>query len=106
MKKVLTYRGHHLEYGNPKYISPAFGRYCDSSDERLGQVYDTWSDEKQEAYENTKKIQKELDGYDYRIISHNGWAFTCGFKFKMENVVYFCYITANHTRYIEVSKCL
>lgn len=103
MKEVLTINGHVLEIGNPKYMASSYSRFLDSADTDLNDVYNTWSEEKEEAYNYCRKLCNDLEGTCFTIVSKNGWSFTVGFWFKYENETYYCYITANHKRICKVN---
>lgn len=56
-----------------------FHRYCNSCATSLYDVYESWSDKKDEAYKYCLRDMKEHDGYDMRITGANGFAFSCAF---------------------------
>lgn len=47
----------------------------------LRQCYASWSKEKQDAWLDCLSKKKELDGYDMKIDSANGWVFTASFLY-------------------------
>lgn len=62
----------------------------------LDDVYGSYSVYKARAYRDCIDTMVMLDGYDFRIISHNVNIFTCGFRYKMNEIEMFMYITPNY----------
>ena len=106
MKKVLTISGVSLEIGVPRYMAKAYNNFLDETATNLTDVYEKFSLEKLNAYENCRKIFEKLGGENFTIVSHNGWTFCIGFTFYIGNERYFCYITPSHKRICEVKKLI
>ena len=71
-----------------------FHRYCNSSATSLCNVYETWSDKKEEAYKYCLRDMKEHGGQDMRITGANGFAFSCAYRIIRDDGAYLVY----HTR--------
>jgi hypothetical protein len=71
-----------------------FHRYCNSSATSLHDVYESWSDKKEEAYKYCLRDMKEHDGQDMRITGANGFAFSCAYRVIRDDGAYLVY----HTR--------
>ena len=71
-----------------------FHRYCNSSATSLCNVYETWSDKKEEAYRYCLRDMKEHGGQDMRITGANGFAFSCAYRIIRDDGAYLVY----HTR--------
>lgn len=71
-----------------------FHRYCDSSATSLCNVYNTWSDKKEEAYRYCLRDMKEHGGQDMRITGANGFTFSCAYRIIRDDGAYLVY----HTR--------
>lgn len=56
--------------------------YNKATASEMREVYMSWSNDKEKAYKNCKKLCSEMNGERFRIISANGWKFTAGFMFK------------------------
>lgn len=83
---------------NTKMMRFQYYRYCESNDERLSQVYESWSSKKDDAYKNCKEFMQSLNGKNFRIISHNGWMFTVGFVYRDEDGnKWFVYMSPTNT---------
>ena len=61
--------------------------------------YNSWSDEKQKAFENCNKIADRYDGENRKIVSRNGWIFTYGFDGYIDGKKALFYITPSTTYY-------
>lgn len=71
-----------------------FHRYCNSSATSLCNVYNTWSDKKEEAYRYCLRDMKEHGGQDMRITGANGFTFSCAYRVIRDDGAYLVY----HTR--------
>lgn len=73
-----------------------YNNYERSNMYRLSDLYKSCSYEKSRADYLIREEMKNLNGYDYKIISGNSMMFSCGYKYKdqsnLEHLVY-------HTRY-------
>ena len=67
----------------------------------LNDVYHNASSAKLRAYEYCIHLCSELDGYDFRILSHNSMTFTVGFRYfgKNTGAACFAYITRGYDSY-------
>ena len=71
----------------------------------LKECYDRWSWEKENAFNKCKSKCQELKGYDFKIISHNGWQFTIGFYYiEQDNKVMFHYESSKSKKDIELKE--
>lgn len=86
---------------NKKFMEEAYKSYQASTDTKLRDVYKTWSNKKEEAFENCVKKMTELGGHGLKIVSANGWAFSVGFLYGDPEK--FVLITKDHTREIETA---
>lgn len=59
----------------------------------LSDAYKKPSYDKQYAYNQCKKLFKELDGWDFKIIGRNMHVFSIGFYYKKDNQTWFHYET-------------
>ena len=71
-----------------------FHRYCNSSATSLCNVYQSWSDKKEEAYRYCLRDMKEHGGQDMRITGANGFTFSCAYRIIRDDGAYLVY----HTR--------
>jgi hypothetical protein len=64
----------------------------------LNDVYSRPSSAKLRAYEYCIRLFHELDGYDFRILSHNSMTFSVGFRYYGKNTgaACFAYITRDY----------
>jgi hypothetical protein len=63
----------------------------------LSDVYGSYSDAKESAYNYCKRLCKEFNGRDFRIAGHNCMTFSVQFEF--ENPLNGCIMLAHITRY-------
>lgn len=63
----------------------------------MSEIYDSYSDAKEHAYNYCIRLCKEFDGWDFRIVSHNRTTFCVQFEF--ENPLNGCIMLAYITRY-------
>lgn len=79
-------------------LNDVYWRYNRSDDTQLNDVYGRYSDKKARAYAYCRNLMLKYDGYDFRIISHNSFMFTCGFMFRdpATNSLMFAYITPTY----------
>ena len=80
----------------------AYRSYQLSSNTSLWDVYSSWSKEKQEAFEYCKKLCADYDGKGLKIVSANGWMFTCGFMCEIDGKKAFVFITKSANRYMYI----
>ena len=64
----------------------------------LFDVYGTCSAAKRYAMDYCKRLQRERNGYDGRITSHNTFQFSYGFRFLEDGIEKLMYITKAHDR--------
>lgn len=73
--------------------------YCNSSNTKLEQVYGKCSKAKKDAYMECKRAMIALNGEDFRILSHNSFSFTVGFKYPHPEtgvLMFKVYTSSNH----------
>ena len=70
-----------------------FHRYCNSTATSLCNVYQSWSDKKEEAYRYCLRDMKEHHGQDMRITGANGFAFSCAYRIIRDDGAYLVYQT-------------
>ena len=63
---------------------------------KLSECYGTFSNKKYDAWEHCRDMMSRLGGQDIRIISHNGYQFTVGFKFEEDGHKYLMYISKSN----------
>lgn len=77
-----------------KRMAAAFNSYNNSSAYELRNMYRSWSDKKQAAFENCRRACADHGGQGLRIISANTNFFTVGFTYVDDsNNKHFVYIT-------------
>ena len=59
----------------------------------LHDCYKSYSMLKYAAYEYQRELQLMRDGFNFKIISYNGYMFSVGFYYRMDNELYFHYAT-------------
>lgn len=62
----------------------------------LSDVYGSYSDAKEHAYNNCRKLCKRFNGWGFQIVAHNYMAFSV--QFKLENPLNGCIMLAHITR--------
>lgn len=74
-----------------------------STDTQLSDCYGTYSMAKQRAYNYCINQMENVDGWGFRIISHNVNIFTCGYKYVDSDtgVIMFRYITPTYEVSVE-----
>lgn len=81
-----------------KRMTAAFDSYTKSSAYELRNVYRSWSDKKQAAFENCRRACQDHGGQGLRIISANTNIFTVGYTYIDDsNKTHFVYITPAST---------
>lgn len=80
----------------------AYRSYQLTSNTNLWHVYTTWSDAKQEAFDYCKKLCAEHNGKGLKIVSANGFMFTCGFICEIDGKEAFVFITKDSNRYMYI----
>lgn len=91
-----------MKKSNTKLMEAKFRQYLGSTNRSLGDVYDRYSQAKEEAWEACKAICKKYDGRDLKVVSYNDNYFTAGFLFTENGKDNFCWITKDHVRYAQV----
>ena len=77
-----------------KRITAAIEKYNNSTACELRQVYKSWSDKKQEAFNNCRKACVDQGGHGLRILSANTSFFTVGYTYTdSSDNTHFVYIT-------------
>ena len=87
-------------------LDDMYQRYNHSADTQLEDVYGRYSDKKALAYTYCRNLMCKYDGYDFRIINHNTFMFTCGFKFRDPETdeLTFAYITPTYNYCSPIAK--
>ena len=91
-----------LRKENSKNIREAYQRYVRSESRLLRDVYTSWSDEKQKAFNYCFEVYNKLDGRNYRIIGANTYSFSFGFICEIDGKKAFVYITKTKDRYMYI----
>lgn len=81
----------------------AYEIYKLSYDVTLSDVYASYSVYKERAYRECINMMFTLNGYNFRIITHNTNIFTCGFVYEFCGIKRFMYITPNYQVYIDIT---
>lgn len=71
-----------------------FRKYCNSSATSLRDVYDTWSDKKEEAFKACLSDMNRNGGQDMRITGASSNFFSCAYRIIRDDGAYLVY----HTR--------
>lgn len=84
-----------MEY---KKLTHEHNAYLRSAATQLREVYNSWSDAKERAYQYCRNKFIELDGWNFCICSYNTFMFTVGFEYNDPETGehMFAYITKNH----------
>lgn len=99
----MTYEiDNYMTHRNDSYMQEMYAKYQRSTVSQLYQIYSTWSERKDNAFHDCVYTQLLFWGYDGKIVTHNIFKFTFGFKCKLNDTVYFVLITKNNTYYMEV----
>lgn len=64
---------------NTKALRTAFQRYLESNDDDIFDVYKNPSQAKQEAFVRCWALCDDMNGDDFKIVSHNAQTFSVGF---------------------------
>lgn len=80
----------------------AYNRYVPFKNGCLFDVYGSFSQAKQRAYDYCIKLANDLGGRGFSIMGANCMQFTVGFTFSIDNKKYFAYITKDYNRYYEI----
>ena len=67
-----------------KNLEAQYERWCDSNYTTLREVYGRWSGEKERAYKACLEKCSDMNGWNFRIVSHNSWMFTVGWLYRNE----------------------
>lgn len=70
-----------------------FHRYCNSSATSLHDVYESWSDKKEETYKYCLRDMKEHHGQDMRITGACQNFFSCAYRIIRDDGAYLVYHT-------------
>lgn len=91
---------------NSKIMQNAIYWHNRSNDTDLDDVYGNYSTAKYNAYEYCINLFRELNGWDFKIISHNTFSFSVGFYFisKETGAICFAYITKDYDRYTDKAE--
>ena len=75
-----------------------------SEADQLYKVYGKYSANKAKAFEYCKELMYKMDGERLRIISHNTFIFTAGFRFidKETGVIRFMFITPSYNTAVDM----
>lgn len=87
---------------NTTQMKNAFRSYQMSEARLLRDVYTTWSDEKQKAFNHCFDVYNQYNGTQYRIIGANTFSFSFGFIGYVDGKKAFFYITASNERYMYI----
>ncbi len=98
----MKIKGYNFEKTTAKYMRDVCNRYCCSEYTTLKEAYKKPSYDKQITYNRCVKMFEELDGFDFRIIGHNTYTFSVGFKFRYKGQLYLAYITPTHDRIVPI----
>lgn len=77
-------------------------RYQRSEMYDLRDAYGSWSSKKDNAWDYCKKLCKDFDGEELKIIGANGFHFSAGFVFERSGKKYLMYITKSGDTPIEI----
>ena len=91
-----------MEKRNTKQMKAAYRNYIASDILNIYQAYRKPSSKKANAWEWCKDLCRKYDGESLKVVSYNDNYFTAGFEFEKDGKRYFCWITADHNRYMEV----
>lgn len=81
----------------------AYESYKLSSDTRLEDVYNNFSEWKNEAFIDIKQEMQDVGGYNIKIISYTAQFFTCGYLVDLDGETYFVRHTASYMDCVKVS---
>ncbi len=84
-----------------KIAHAQIGRWYDSNDYALYQVYGNYSHAKEQAMQYCEEMMHAYNGHGLSIISHNSMVFTVGFEFYDDETgaLMFAYITKDYDRF-------
>lgn len=87
-----------------KLLRSAYERWQRSTDYELWNVYDNYSDNKENVMDYCRELQFCLDDKGLKIISRNSRVFTVGFEFyhPYAGELCFAYITRDYKRFMKV----
>lgn len=91
-------------------LQDAFKRYAKSDDSYLWNIYGSYSRAKERVYNNWYDKMLSLNGWHFRIVSHNCMIFTLGFLTEeIDNITgevktIFNYITPSHWYKLDVTE--
>lgn len=95
-----------MTHRNTVQMTKAYKCYLASNAHTLADCYKSYSVDKLNAFNNSKRKMLVVDGLDFRIIGANNFSFSCGFVFfhPQNHRKCFCYITPNYTRFIYLDE--
>lgn len=73
-----------------------------TSETHLGEVYNTWSNAKERAYDYCLELVRKYNGYNYRILGANSCVFSFGFIGEINGRKAFFYITHTADRFMYI----
>jgi hypothetical protein len=79
-----------------------YDAYKRSTARQLRDVYGTYSQAKDKAWDDCINLLLDYGGYDLKVITANGWMFTAGFMFEDDGKTMFMYITKGKHIAVEV----
>lgn len=71
-----------------KYEQQVFMQYLNSTKSELREVYNNPSEQKRKIYDDIRSGMREVGGKRFRILSHNGWYFSCAYLYRRQDKVY------------------
>lgn len=96
MAKTINLHGHNYTVMTPSYARQAYEKFLRSNDAELRDVYGSYSQAKENAYEYCRAREREFSAYDGFIASYCIMQFTYAFTGLCEGKRYFVYITKDH----------
>ena len=85
-----------------KRMAYAYDAYLNSDNFYLEHVYNSYSYEKEQAYNFCVTLLRNMNGMGLRIVSHNIYVFTIGFMALIDNEICFVYVTKTATYYCPI----
>lgn len=77
-----------------------YERYSCSFAHELSDVYDTWSNAKEDAMRYCKTLERDCNGYNGKILSHTDQCFTYGFIVTDEDYYDYLVVITPHKQYV------
>ena len=85
-----------------KRYSEVYNSYLKSWYRNLWDIYNHFSQAKQEAYNYCLELCDKYNGYDLKIIGGNTSTFSVGFKCLVDGVENFVYITRDYDKIMKI----